>query len=359
MHFDLRTMDQRQLDAAARHYADDGYFVLEGVDAIANLFRPVLADRVGVSEQALTEILNPGNSGLFSPEIRRRLGRIDTPPGLARALITALEPLLLRLIGPLVHVSSTFHGQFKEQGAIPVDHGGYDAKADYLEVHGPYLLHQDFAGAAMPTSPSAVTLWTAMNSCSQWNLRLYPGSHKLGLLCNRWVGLSDERLARFAKPVDIEARAGTAVVFNAMMLHGTSNPGPSRRASCDLRFFPLFGFLPSEVHFLGSEKQNLLNEALKRAETPTLQAPVLEAMAFLGYEDKLEGVPPFSILNWVKFVTCMVRADKAGAIGHLERFVNTDVGFDTIEAYASKFLNPPIYDSTMQSVRNRLGQFAV
>ena len=61
------------------------------------------------------------------------------------------------------------------------------------------------------------------------------------------------RLAQLAPPVEIEARAGTGVIFNALLFHGTGKLGARRRVSCDLRFFPLCGFLPSEVHFLDDQ----------------------------------------------------------------------------------------------------------
>ena len=101
-----------------------------------------------------------------------------------------------------------------------------------------------------PTSPSAVTLWVSMNSCPDWTVRFYPASHRQGLLCNDFLELDDQRLAALEKPIEVHAKIGTGVLFNALMLHGTGNPGSQRRVSCDIRFFPLCAFLPSTVHFL-------------------------------------------------------------------------------------------------------------
>jgi hypothetical protein len=261
---------------------------------------------------------------------------------------------LTRLIGPLVHVSSTFHAQFKGEGAQKVDHGGYSQATEYMEVHGPYLLHQDFAGASIPTSPSAMTLWVAMNDCPNWNLRLYPGSHRRGLICNSWLALDDERLAPLGEPIDIIARAGTAVCFNALMLHGTSNPGPLKRVSCDIRFFPLCGFLPSETHFLDPSPCNALRDGLDHAFSPVLQAPLLEDQVFLGNEIQLGDVPSQSVLNWVRFLSDVVAGRKDEALAHLERFVNTEMGFDSVTAYDSKFRNQPVCEETLRAVRKRV-----
>jgi hypothetical protein len=360
MKIDLQELDSQQLEAAAQHYADRGFLLLSGLETLITArFRPVLAEKIGVDERDLPRFLNPENpTVVFPPEVRERLGRVDTSLGLALSLLGVLEPLLTRLIGPLIHVSSNFHAQFKGNGVKAVDHGGYDAAADYMEVHGPYLLHQDFAGASIPTSPSAVTLWVAMNDCRCWNLRLYPGSHRLGLLCNRWLALDDERLAPLGEPIDVPARAGTAVLFNALMLHGTSNPGPLRRVSCDIRFFPLCGFLPSETHLLGSSPSNALREGLDRARRSVLRAPLLEDQVFLGENIELGDVPPLSVLNWVKYLSHVVNGKKDEALPYLERFVNTDIGTDSVTAYESKFHNQPVLEATLQSVRERFTRVA-
>lgn len=361
MNIDLQHLDSQQLEAAAQHYAERGFILLSGLeDIVTAKFRPVLADRIGVNEHELGAILNPANSGvIFPPQVRERLGRIETSRPFAQTLLGVLRPLLTRLIGPLVHVSSTFHAQFKGEGAQEVDHGGYSEATEYMEVHGPYLLHQDFAGASIPTSPSAMTLWVPMNDCLNWNLRLYPGSHRRGLICNSWLALDDERLAPLGEPVDIVARAGTAVCFNALMLHGTSNPGPLKRVSCDIRFFPLCGFLPSETHLLDASPSNALREGLDRAFSPVLQAPLLEDQVFLGDEIQLGDVPPLSVLNWVKYLSHVVAGRKDEALAHLERFVNTDMGFDSVTAYNAKFTSQPVCEATLLSVRKQVASAAL
>jgi hypothetical protein len=341
-------------EAAARHYETHGYFMVEGVgDAVTRHYKPLVADRMQVSGAELDRMLDPNSPPMILPvETRQRLSRIDTTPDLARTLLTGLEPILIRLLGGLLHVSSNFHGQFKGGDAKPVDHGGYDPKAQYLEVQGQYLIHQDFSGAALPTSPCGVTLWTPLNSCSDWNLRVYPGTHRFGLLCHEWMKLDDPRLAAFqVEPVDIVAEEGTCVIFNSLLLHSSSNPGPRRRVSCDLRFFPLTAFLPSEVRLLGPDPLATLRDGLARDDAPTLKAPHLEAAAFLGLVTQPTPCPPYSILNWANYVTVLLNDTPETALPHLARFVNLERGIDPgVEIYSKKFHDRERHRTTLANL---------
>jgi hypothetical protein len=142
------------------------------------------------------------------------------------------------------------------------------------------------------------------------------------------------------------------------MLHGTSNPGPLRRVSCDIRFFPLCGFLPSETHLLGAAPSDTLRNGLKRAFSPVLSAPLLEGQVFLGEKIELGDVPRLSVLNWVKYLSQVVNGKKDEALPYLERFVNTDIGTDSVAVYESKFHNQPVHEAKLQSVRERLARVA-
>lgn len=354
---DLRELDRNRLEAAAQHYEEQGYLVLTGAEqAVTSVFRPILAEIIGVATPDLDELFKPDKPlGILPHEVRRKLSRVETSNRLAESLLTSLEPIVRRLLGPIVHVSSSFHAQLKSAPVKNVERGGY--QSDYLEVHGPYLLHQDFTGANIPTSPSALTLWVAQNTTSNWNLRLYPGSHRYGMLCNRWIELNDPRLAVLGKPVDIEARRDMAVIFNAMLLHGTSNPGPMQRISCDIRFFPLCGFLPSQPRLVGGWTETTLDEMLAAARGPTLRAPLLETQLYAGIFTPPEPAPPHSVLNWVNFVNCVIQGDPAAALSYLERFTNREIGIDPPEVYASKFLAHPVNQQTLERAR-RLCPFA-
>lgn len=102
---------------------------------------------------ALLELLT--EEWVFSLESRQKLGRVGTSPELQSQLVDSLRSVLASLLGPFAHVSSSFHAQFKAASAMQhtVDHGGYEQQNKHMELHGAYLLHQDFAGAAIPTSP--------------------------------------------------------------------------------------------------------------------------------------------------------------------------------------------------------------
>ncbi|MFZ5623663.1 MAG: phytanoyl-CoA dioxygenase family protein [Gemmatimonadota bacterium] len=335
----------RTLAAAALQFETQGFIVITGIERVlADRFKPLIAERLGVDEKGLEKILAPDAPAIVLPEeIRERLARIHTPPELADGLVGALQPLLRQLIGPFVHVSNGFHGQFKGDDTQPIDRGGYREEAKFLEVHRPYLVHQDFTGGSVPTSPAGLTLWTPLNSCPDWNVRFWPGSHRHGLLCQRFQPLDDPRLEAFARYFDFEARAGTAVIFNALLLHSSSNPGPRRRVSCDIRFFPLTGFLPTQPRLLDGDPVGALHAGLERGDGPTLSAPLREALAFLGQGRIDPEVPPLSILNWANYVTALLTEGPDAARPHLDRFVNAKQGWEPAEAYYPRLHNRPVY----------------
>jgi hypothetical protein len=153
--------------------------------------------------------------------------------------------------------------------------------------------------------------------------------------------------------VDVAAWFGTAVVFNALLLHGTSNPGPGRRVSCDIRFFPLCGFLPSKVRSLSPSPRAALEEGLAHAAGPVLRAPLLEAKAFLGEEVRLASVPRLCVLNWANYASQVVQGRPEEALPHLERFTNTELGFDGAAAFTSRFHGAPLNEDRLREVRQR------
>jgi hypothetical protein len=305
----------------------------------------------------LAKVFDPAEPIIFPKEIRQRLARVETPDWAKEALLESLNPILCQLIGPLVHVSSSFHSQFKGGEVAAVDHGGYPQDTDYMEVHGPYLLHQDFAGASFPTSPSMVTLWTALNTTNHWNLRLYPASHRLGLLCDSWLDLNDQNLEKLGQPIDIKARAGTAVLFNGLMLHGTSNPGPERRVSCDIRFFPLCGFLPSKVYSLNSTAADSIRKHLQN-QPDVLTAPFWEDYVFLNHGAKTNeipaDVPPTSVLNWIRYLSHRLAGKNDDALPYLRRWVS-EISTDAPEVYINKFHHYPFCTENLIKVREELG----
>jgi hypothetical protein len=173
-------------------------------------------------------------------------------------------------------------------------------------------------------------------------------------LSSEWLALDDPRLASLDKPVDVQAARGTAVVFNAMLLHGTSNPGSRRRVSCDIRFFPLCGFLPSEVHVLGHDPLRTLDERLNEETGATLRAPLLEDRVFLGGEIPTENVPSRSVLNWANYIDGLARGRSDEALRHLKRLANEDFDATGPATYAGKFHKRPVSKPTLRAVRDRL-----
>jgi hypothetical protein len=344
------------MEELARQYEEQGACVVAGLEeAVTRHFYPVLMDAMGVSADELDRMLDThGPERIFSQELRQKLARVPSTANLSQALLEGLGPVLQRILGPLVHISSTFHAQFKGGAAKPVDHGGYEARQDYMEVHGAYLLHQDFTGASLPTSPSALTLWVGLNACPDWKLRFYPGTHRLGLLCHKWLQLEDQCLKRFGDPVEVEARPGTVVIFNSLLLHGTGEAGPLRRVSCDIRFFPLCGYLPTETHVLSESPLEAIVEALDDDSGPTLRAPLLEDLALLGRPAAAEDAPPHSILNWAHYLADLRAGQTDRARGHLARFVNLEDGVDGPEVYLSKFYRPEMHEENLRRVRERL-----
>ena len=339
----------------AEHYAKNGFVCITGLnDSITSVFRTVLAGLMNADDAAMDAFLDPnGPPVILDEDVRKVLSRVQTPEPMAEALLGALEPLLMRLIGPLVHVSSTYHCQFKSAPAADVVKGGYESA--YLEVQGAYRLHQDFAGASIPTSPSALTLWVGLNSSPDWNLRLFPGSHRHGLLCHRWLELDDPRLSTLGQPLDVPARAGSAVLFNALLLHGSANPGTHRRVSCDIRFFPFCGFLPSRTHALGPDPKDTLRQALENETDDVLRCPVLEDEVYLGHDVPLPESEPLSVLNWANYIARVVRGDADEAVPFLQRFTNGQIGADGPQTYVSAFHGKPLHTDAMQKVREQVG----
>jgi hypothetical protein len=347
----LESYDAGRLEAAARYYEKNGFLVLTDVEPIFGArFEQVLAGvlgEVGLDVHDVVEGRVPLTA--FSDEARKRVSQIGTGPELAEWMLGVLESLLVRLLGPVVQVSKNFHAQFKGDDLVApaVDHGGYPSGTQYLEPFGQYLLHQDFTGAKMPTSPSFVTLWVPLTTGPNWGLRLYPGSHRLGLLCNGWIPLEDARLEMLGEAVDFAPQRGKALVFNAMLLHSSVRPGPSRRVSCDVRFFPLCGFLPTVPWILGDDPER--DVQVLPGDNEILQMPRFETQIFLGRDSHLEVLPEHSILNWARYVEEIHRGNPDGALQHLERFTNPALTGETWDVYRDKYHGQPISRTTLEA----------
>jgi len=167
--------------------------------------------------------------------------------------------------------------------------------------------------------------------------------------------LDDPRLQTFARPIDLPARVGTGVLFNAMILHGTSNPGPQRRVSCDLRFFPLCGFLPSEVHVLDARGAGALRERQHRVNGPTLRTPLLESLVFLGERVEMDDPPPHSTLNWARYLAHVMDGAPQLGLPYLHRFINTTLLDDPPSVFVEKFHGRPVHEDNLKALRDLVG----
>jgi hypothetical protein len=361
MVLDVNHLSPAALRAACRQFDALGYVQLSGLDhRVTPAFETELADAIGTSRADFQRLLDPwAGAEIFDRDTRQRLSKIATTPRLSESLLSALGPLIQALIGPLVHVSSTYHGQFKggplPESAKDIVHYHNEAAADYMEVHGAYRMHQDFTGASIPTSPSGLTLWVALNDCSEATLRVFPGSHRVGLYCHKMWRSDDPRLDQFVPPVEIEARAGTGVIFNALLFHGTGKLGAKRRVSCDVRFFPLTGFLPSDVHWLDAHPMAAIERLRDEAAGQTLLAPLLEQLAFLGADVRVPHVYPLSQMHWVNYLVELVAGNPDNALPHLAAFINTDWLEDPPTVFTQKFHNRTIHRDRMAVVRDRVG----
>ena len=356
---DVTALTTRQLEEGAAFFDEHGYVRLKGLaKSVAPAFERSLAHALGIDDTELLKLLDPRSEGVFPRDVRARLSRISTSEELSRTLLTSLSPLLTTVLGPMVHVSSTYHGQFKggalSEAARDIAHYHNETAVDYMEVHGAFRLHQDFTGASLPTSPSGVTLWVALNECPESTLKLFPGSHRLGAFCHKMWKSDDPRLSELATPVEIAADVDTGVLFNALLFHGTGRLSALRRVSCDLRFFPLCGFLPSDAHILDPQPLDRLARQRERAPGDTTESPLLEALAFLG-KGEIVDAPARSALNWPNYVVELMRSRPETALPYLERFINTDLLEEPLTVLTHKFHNRTIYIDKLQSVQERAG----
>ena len=351
--FDLASLQGAALDDFARHYEAEGYCILSGLQhQVTSLYKPVLMRSTGLSRTELETIMDPKATELVLPvELRQKLSRVLTPADLAEHLESNLRPVLARLLGPIVHISRDFHAQFKCGATGRVGYGGYDSQQSFMEVHGAYQLHQDFTGASLPTSPSALILWTGLNDCADWPVRIYPRSHRLGLLCRRFVSVDHASLTRFGEPLEIHARTGSGVIFNSLLLHGTGSAGPRRRVSCDIRFFPSCPYLQSSPRSLVESPAAFIEERLTRESGETLRAPLLENQAIAGCMGDNLKAAPHSILNWANYLNDVCNGDPDQAAAHLARFANAEIGLDSPGTYIEQFHRRPMQPATLESIR--------
>lgn len=327
-------------------YARDGIVVLHDVEpSIDRVLAEMLAARSGIEHERLIEAAARGPLEL-SPEVRARLARDETTTALEETALQALGELLVRLIGPLVHVSRTFHYQLKPKSQAEVILQGYSEGG--REVEALYGVHNELTAARVLTSPNALVCWVPLNDFDGSALYYYPGSHRLGLSTGRWLERHQdcEGIERIGQPVEHRPRVGQVVLFHFLLMHGSGSayrtplapgaPNPTR-VSCDLRFFPFCGILDSPVHALVRDPVPWIRTRLASLRDGLLQAPLLETLAYLGEPVEWPHAEDHSCVHWARFVEGVVKGDAAQREDAVRRLVNTERGFDPLEVYLERF----------------------
>ena len=263
------------------------------------------------------------------------MARPEVTPALRDLCLEVFGDLVVRLLGPVLQVSQSFHPQVKGPATNQTILHGYSD--DGKEVEASYGLHMDFTAARIVTSPSAMVCWIPLNTCKQNTLRLYPRCHRLGLITNRWLPLDIEGLERIGPPIDIQATEGEALLFNFMMLHGASNPSPVARISCDLRFFPFIGILDNAPLSLRPDPVAWVRERISQVSDEKLLAPMYEALAYWGLPIDWPIVPRHSSLHWARVIDALVNQKPAQRQAAVAQWVNEEVGFDPVGAYQERF----------------------
>lgn len=338
----------KDLAAAAAYYDENGFVVLTDVSpTLVAAFGAVLSELTGLTVE---EIERAGSDGgiTISRETRARLARPPMSPELRQLALSAFAEILVRILGPLVHVSQSYHPQIKSGAGPGYILSGYSG--DGLEVEAFYGLHQDFTAARVLTSPSAAVFWIPLNNCEDNGLRLYPRTCRCGLVANRWLPPTVQGLERFGPPVEIRAEKGQVLIFNFLVLHGTSNPGPRTRISCDLRFFPFCGILDSVPTVMRPQPVQWIRRRLNEIEGDLLAAPLYEALAYLAQPIEWPRIESHSILHWARFIEGLVMGNDDQMTASVEGLANTENGYDEVESYAKRFSTTALQAQPYESI---------
>ena len=93
MEFRLQELNPTQLEIMARHYAEEGFFLLSGLeDVVTAQFKSILAKKLAADDPQMERILDPANPLVLPREARQRLGRVPTPPQLRDPCWARLSP---------------------------------------------------------------------------------------------------------------------------------------------------------------------------------------------------------------------------------------------------------------------------
>lgn len=361
MYFPLNAAN---LDVIEASFQENGVVVLTDVDrAPLDILTRMLSEQSGLTVREIREAGQQG--GVQIPaEVRQKLARGYMTPELRDASHAVFGDLLVRLVGPLIHISQTFHYQLKPKAERNVILQGYSG--DGREVQALYGIHNEFTAARVLTSPSAVVCWIPLNTFDGKALYFYPGSHRLGMVANRWLPRHDEceGIERVGPVVEYQPRLGEVVMFNFLLLHGSGaavrgepldGPQPTR-ISCDLRYFPFTGILDSEATALRPDPIAWIKERLPHISDDLLLAPLFEVLAYFGERIDWPSLPSHSVAHWARFVEGLVKGDQTQQDDAIAQLANLDIGFDPLASYLERFAPAALVRRPYESVRNVVPQ---
>ena len=354
------SLNESNLDEIVAAFRRDGFVILKDVDTRpAEILTGMLSDLVGLTEEEIVEAGEPDARLEITPEMRRKLARTDVSDELRDAAHAALAEVLTRLLGPVVHTSRDFHYQLKPRSTSQIVLKGYGGEGQ--EVQALYGTHNEFTAARVITSPSAIVCWIPLNTYDAPALHLYPGSHRLGLLANRWLSRQVDDVDRIGPAIEYRPRRGEVVIFHFLTMHGsgaaTDDPLPESagdpvRISCDLRFFPFCGVLDSPARALAEDPLGWIRERMSELSDDLLLAPLLEDLAYWDQPIDWPDLPDGSTAHWARFIQGLVKGDEEQRRDAIERLVNEEVGFDPVSAYHERFAAATFADRPYETIRD-------
>jgi len=331
MYFQLKP---QMFGAITEFYNRHGFVILTDVDpALPAAFRKVLTDTMGLSSQQIRQA-GEGEPMHVSSEARARLARPETTPDLREVLLATLGDLVVELLGPIIHVGNTYHPQIKRSQSTHILKGYF---GDGLEVEAPYGLHQDFTAGRIVTSPNGIVCWIPVNTCEFNALRVFTDTVGRGLLANRWLPPDEAGVDQLGPSIEVKAQEGQVLLFNFLVMHGTTRPGPATRISCDARFYSFCGILDSEPAVLRPDPVDWIRARLREPRGETLAGPLYETLAYLGESIDWPELHPLSILHWARIIEGVVQGDADEVRGAIAQFVNCERGFDPLAGYVERF----------------------
>lgn len=350
MYYPLRP---ENLDAIESHYASEGFVVLTDIEAaFTNEFANIVARKGNLTGQEKDLLGQSGKIDLSAEQIQA-LKRVDVTPELKKLCLDLIGDLLLRLLGPVIHTSRDFHFQFKKQTETREILKGYSE--DGVEIQALYGIHNEFTAARILVSPSGLVCWVPLNTYEGCALNLFPGTHRRGLLTNRWLSRDEIGRADMGPPVKYYPKRGEIVLFHFMTMHGSGksyskNPVDGNRASCDIRFFPLCGIIDSEPTRLVDDPIDWIRQRLQGGIDEVLLAPLNETLAYFGEALSTDDARQHSVLNWGNFIRHWLDGNEQKALDAIARLANTQQGFDTLESYQKRFTQIHLYEKPFSTL---------